>query len=221
MRRANEANREKFITAAACELEEHGVSDFSIRRVARRCGLSCAAPYKHFESRDELMLEVIRHISKKWLSIMEETLTVHKSEPLREQIVAVCMAYLTFLCTYPEYQTIIFMNDRVFPAEMLAEKGVSVRVVDMYSIKPFAAELLERCARETGAIVTAEEHNIYGGLGSAVAEVLAKCGAGAPTEFVGIQDTFTESGKYGDLMAKYGLDANGVAAGIEKVLARK
>ena len=123
MRRANEANREKFITAAACELEEHGVSDFSIRRVARRCGLSCAAPYKHFESRDELMLEVIRHISKKWLSIMEETLTVHKSEPLREQIVAVCMAYLTFLCTYPEYQTIIFMNDRVFPAEMLAEKG--------------------------------------------------------------------------------------------------
>lgn len=123
MRRANEANREKFITAAACELEEHGVSDFSIRRVARRCGLSCAAPYKHFESRDELMLEVIRHINKKWLAIMEETLATHRGEPLREQIVAIGMAYLTFLCTYPEYQTIIFMNDRVFPAEMLAEKG--------------------------------------------------------------------------------------------------
>ncbi len=123
MRRANEANREKFITAAACELEEHGVSDFSIRRVARRCGLSCAAPYKHFESREELMLEVIRHINKKWLTIMGETLSAHKGESLRQQIVAVCMAYLTFLCTYPEYQTIIFMNDRVFPTEMLAEKG--------------------------------------------------------------------------------------------------
>jgi AcrR family transcriptional regulator len=136
MRRANEANREKFITAAACELEEHGVSDFSIRRVARRCGLSCAAPYKHFESRDELMLEVIRHINKKWLAIMEETLTAHQGEPLREQIVAVCMAYLTFLCTYPEYQTIIFMNDRVFPPEMLAEKvklsNITEELIDQY-----------------------------------------------------------------------------------------
>lgn len=123
MRRANEANREKFIVAAVSELEEHGVSDFSIRRVARRCGLSCAAPYKHFESRDELMLEVIRYINKKWVTILEETVAAHRRESIREQIVAVCMAYLTFLCTYPEYQTIIFMNDRVFPAEMLAEKG--------------------------------------------------------------------------------------------------
>jgi AcrR family transcriptional regulator len=123
MRRANEANREKFIIAAAGELEEHGVSDFSIRRVARRCGLSCAAPYKHFESRNELMLEVIRHINKKWLGIWSDTVTAHKNESIREQLVAVCMAYLTFLCTYPEYQTIIFMNDRIFPAEMREEKG--------------------------------------------------------------------------------------------------
>ncbi len=123
MRRANEANREKFITAAVCELEEHGVSDFSIRRVARRCGLSCAAPYKHFESRDELMLEVIRHIHKKWRAILEDTVKAHGEESLRSQLVSVCMAYLTFLCTYPEYQTIIFMNDRVFPAAMREEKG--------------------------------------------------------------------------------------------------
>ncbi len=122
MRRPNEANREKFIKAAVNELEEHGVSDFSIRRVARRCGLSCAAPYKHFESRDELILEVIHHIGKKWLGIFQDTITAHKDDSTREQIVAVCMAYLTFLCTYPEYQTIIFMNDRAFPAEMRAEK---------------------------------------------------------------------------------------------------
>lgn len=72
-----------------------------------------------------------------------------------------------------------------------------------------------------GAIVTAEEHNIYGGLGSAVAEVLAWGGAAAPTEFVGIPDTFTETGKYTDLLAKYGVDAAGVVRGIERVLARK
>ena len=106
-------------------------------------------------------------------------------------------------------------------AEELAKDGVSVRVVDMYSIKPLDAELIERCARETGAVVTAEEHNIYGRLGSAVAEVLAHAGAGVPTEFVGVRDTFTESGKYSELLAKYGIDAAGVKAAVEKVLKRK
>ena len=106
-------------------------------------------------------------------------------------------------------------------AEILSKKGISVRVVDMYSIKPIDKDLILKCATETGAIVTAEEHNIYGGLGGAVAEVLAWGGAGVPTEFVGIQDTFTESGPYEELLAKYGVDANGVIAGIEKALARK
>ena len=105
--------------------------------------------------------------------------------------------------------------------EILSKKGISVRVVDMYSIKPIDRDLILKCAAETGAIVTAEEHNIYGGLGGAVAEVLAWGGAGVPTEFVGIQDTFTESGPYEQLLAKYGVDANGVIAGIEKALSRK
>jgi len=106
-------------------------------------------------------------------------------------------------------------------AERMAEQGVSVRVVDMYSIKPIDKELILKCAAETGAIVTAEEHSIFGGLGGAVSEVLAWGGAAAPTEFVGLQDTFTESGKYADLLHKYGVDADGVVAGIEKVLKRK
>ena len=115
----------------------------------------------------------------------------------------------------------LLVHKAIEAAEELEKSGVSVRVVDMYSIKPIDAELIVRCAKETGAIVVAEEHNIYGGLGSAVSEVLAHEGAAAPTEFVGVQDTFTESGKYSDLLAKYGLDAAGVRAAIERVLARK
>ena len=115
----------------------------------------------------------------------------------------------------------IMVHKAIEAAERFAGKGVSVRVMDMYSIKPIDRELILRCAAETGAIVTAEEHTIYGGLGGAVSEVLAWGGAGVPTEFVGTQDTFTESGKYAELLHKYGLDADGVAAGIEKVLARK
>ncbi|NLH01246.1 MAG: transketolase family protein [Clostridiales bacterium] len=106
-------------------------------------------------------------------------------------------------------------------AETLEKKGISVRVVDMYSIKPIDKELILQCAKETGAIVTAEEHNIYGGLGGAVSEVLAWGAAGVPTEFVGIKDTFTESGPYEQLLSKYGVDACGVMESIEKVLARK
>lgn len=123
MRRANEANREKFVKAAVSELEEHGASDFSIRRVARRCGVSCAAPYKHFESREALIFEVIRYINRKWDTIRNDTMAAYADVSPKEKIVAVCMAYLTFLCTYPEYQTILFMNDRLFPIEVLAEKG--------------------------------------------------------------------------------------------------
>ena len=115
----------------------------------------------------------------------------------------------------------LLVHKAIEAAELLAQDGISVRVVDMYSVKPIDRELILRCAAETGAIVTAEEHNIYGGLGSAVAEVLAGAGAGVPTEFVGIQDTFTESAPYAQLLAKYGVDANGVKAGIERVLKRK
>ena len=116
---------------------------------------------------------------------------------------------------------VLLVHKAIEAANELEKKGVSVRVVDMYSVKPIDRELILKCAEETGAIVTAEEHNIYGGLGSAVSEVLAWAGAGVPTEFVGIRDTFTESAPYAQLLAKYGVDANGVAAGIEKALTRK
>ncbi|NCB73996.1 MAG: transketolase family protein [Clostridia bacterium] len=115
----------------------------------------------------------------------------------------------------------LLVHKAIEAAEILAKKGISVRVVDMYSIKPIDKDLILKCAAETGAIVTAEEHNIYGGLGGAVSEVLAWGGAGVPTEFVGIRDTFTESGPYAQLLAKYGVDANGVISGIEKALSRK
>ena len=105
-------------------------------------------------------------------------------------------------------------------AETLAARGVKARVVNMHTIKPIDRELLIACARDTGAIVTAEEHSVYGGLGSAVSEVLAKH-CPVPLEFVGIEDTFTESGDYEKLLAKYGLSAANIVAKAEQVLRRK
>ena len=105
-------------------------------------------------------------------------------------------------------------------AEILAKRGIKARVVNIHTIKPIDVGLLLQCARETGAIVTAEEHNVYGGLGSAVAEVLSRQ-CPVPMEFVGIEDTFTESGDYEKLLLKYGLSASRIAARAEVVLQRK
>ena len=105
-------------------------------------------------------------------------------------------------------------------AKMLAAEGIQARVINMASVKPLDEAAVVSAAKETGAIVTCEEHSIIGGLGSAVAEVLAEQ-APAPLERVGVKDTFGESGKPKELLAKYGLTAEDVAEAARRVVARK
>ena len=105
-------------------------------------------------------------------------------------------------------------------AKMLAAEGIQARVINMASVKPLDEAAVVSAAKETGAIVTCEEHSIIGGLGSAVAEVLAEQ-APAPLERVGVKDTFGESGKPKELLAKYGLTAADVAEAARRVVVRK
>ncbi len=114
----------------------------------------------------------------------------------------------------------IMVNEALIAAQTLAEKGIDVRVVNISTIKPIDREIIEKAARETGAIVTAEEHNINGGLGSAVSEVLAETFP-APMERVGTLDVFGCSGKPQELMEKYHLTANDIIQKTQTVLARK
>ena len=104
-------------------------------------------------------------------------------------------------------------------AEALAEKGISAEVIDMHTIKPLDEELIVKSASKTGRVVTCEEHSVIGGLGSAVCDVLAAT-CPVPVEKLGVNDVFGESGPAVDLLKKYGLDAAGVEAAVEKVLAR-
>ena len=115
----------------------------------------------------------------------------------------------------------ILVSKALAAAEELAKEGISVRVVDMFSIKPLDKELVVKCAKETGAIVSAEEHNIIGGLGSAVSETLCEAGAQVPMAFVGTQDLHGEGGPYNNLLAKYGMDAAAVAKKVREVIAKK
>ncbi len=100
----------------------------------------------------------------------------------------------------------------------LAEEGVNVRVIDMHTIKPLDEDAVLRAARETGVIVTAEEHNIIGGLGSAVAETILE--AGIPVKFkrLGVPDLYATNGKPEHLHAKYGFDAAGIYSQLKNML---
>ncbi len=105
-------------------------------------------------------------------------------------------------------------------AKELAQAGISARVINMASIKPIDKDAIVKAAQETGAILTAEEHNVLGGLGSAVAEVVVQ-EAPVPMAFVGVQDSFGESGTPKELMAKYGLTAKDIVVEAKKLVARK
>ena len=105
-------------------------------------------------------------------------------------------------------------------AALLEKKGVSTKVVNMASLKPLDHDLLEKCAKETGAVVTAEDHSVLGGLGGAVAESLAQS-APVPIEFVGVKDVFGESGEPEELSEKYGISAKHISLAAMKVIQRK
>ncbi|MBQ0059500.1 MAG: transketolase family protein [Lachnospiraceae bacterium] len=105
-------------------------------------------------------------------------------------------------------------------ADMLAEEGISARVVDMFTIKPLDEELVNRCAAETGAIVTCENQSVIGGLGSAVTEVLCK-NKPCPVEMIGVQDLFGEVGPMDYLQDRFELTAPYIVEKAKKVISRK
>lgn len=105
-------------------------------------------------------------------------------------------------------------------AKQLEEKGINVRVINNHTIKPIDTLTLAKAAKETGAIVTVEEHQVMAGMGSAVAEVLAK-NYPVPIEFIGMQDTFGESGAPVELYEKYGMSVDAIFKAVENVLKKK
>ena len=107
----------------------------------------------------------------------------------------------------------IMVDAAIEARNILAQEGIDVRIINIHTIKPFDTELITTAAKETGAIVTAEEHSIIGGLGSAVTETVSEA-CPVPVFRVGVKDTFGESGKPEQLLEKYGLTAKDI---VDKV----
>ena len=114
----------------------------------------------------------------------------------------------------------IMVSAALEAAANLGQQGIDCRVLNMSTLKPIDEEAIIQAARETGAIVTAEEHLEHGGLGSEVAQVTGRYQP-VPLEFVAIKDTYGQSGKDSELLKRYGLTAEGIEAAVRSVIARK
>lgn len=135
----------------------------------------------------------------------EHVFTFGKAEALRQGSDATIIA------------TGLMVHNSLAAAEKLHQAGIEVTVLDMHTIKPIDAMAVLRAAAQ-GPVITAEEHNIIGGLGSAVAEIMAGAGCGSPLTRVGLQDTFSETGDYPSLQRKYGIDADSIVDAVKRSL---
>jgi transketolase len=113
------------------------------------------------------------------------------------------------------------VNEALQAAKLLdAEDHIKVRVLDMHTIKPLDEEAVRKAVGETRRVITVEDHSIIGGLGSAVAEVIAGYGKGCAFKRLGVPDIFAQIGLHEDLMAIYGIDTNGILAAVREIMGR-
>ena len=103
--------KDKLIIAGADEISRHGMTNFSLRRVAAACNVSCAAPYKHFRNKEDFILEIIRYINRQWELLSEQIHTLFESDPLR-QLTEICIAYIRFWVANPNYRSVLAMSEK-------------------------------------------------------------------------------------------------------------
>ncbi len=115
----------------------------------------------------------------------------------------------------------LMVNEAIEAAKALADEGISAEVINIHTIKPLDKEAIIRSAAKTGAVVTAEEHSIIGGLGGAVAEALCESGKPVPVVRLGVNDVFGRSGPAVELLHIYGLDAQNIVAKAKQAIALK
>jgi AcrR family transcriptional regulator len=119
--------KEELISAGIHELQEKGFNDFSIRRVAAACGISCAAPYRHFKNKDEFVLAIFAYINRKWY--LMQNMILSEYDNARERLTEMSVAYVRFLIENPDYFTILITRSEAFDGEIKYKKnGVSTCV---------------------------------------------------------------------------------------------
>lgn len=106
---SNETVKERLIIAGLTELETHGVSDFSLRRVASLCNVSCAAPYKHFENKERFISEILNFVDNQWLILYNQIMEIFENDKKR-QLLEVCIAFVRFCSGNTHFRSVFMMN---------------------------------------------------------------------------------------------------------------
>ena len=117
-----EALREALIIAGLKEIEIHGITDFSLRRVASACGVSCAAPYRHFKSKNDLILAIITYVNDQWSLLRDQIFDVFKNDR-RRCIIETCIANIRFWTANPHFRSIMLIDSKELDSDQLREKS--------------------------------------------------------------------------------------------------
>ena len=104
-----ETVKQKLIIAGISEIEEHGISDFSLRRVATSCNVSCAAPYKHFESKEDFIAQIVLYIHNKWMMLRDQVASIFEGD-IKKQLTELCVAYVRFWIANPNFRAVLMLR---------------------------------------------------------------------------------------------------------------
>ena len=151
--------RDRLIIAGMEEIGQHGIADFSLRRVAAACSTSCAAPYKHFKNKEDFIFEIIRYINRQWELLRDQVLSLFAGN-LRKQLVEVCVAYIRFWAANPNYRSVLHASGRT-----LDDKQASERAKNSADIDGLTRSYCAACgadARDTERMVCAVKAVLYG-----------------------------------------------------------
>ena len=151
--------RDRLIIAGIAEIEQHGIAGFSLRRVAAACNTSCAAPYKHFKNKDDLILEIIRYVNRQWELLRDQILSLHMGEPM-ERIVEVCVAYIRFWVANPNYRFALKAPGKEYNASKFSEKPNDEKTIENLIRAYCAGNQVE--FEETERMVYAVKAILYG-----------------------------------------------------------
>lgn len=105
--------RDDLIQAGIDEINQNGIANFSFRRIAAACNVSCAAPYRHFKDKHEFIAAIIDHVNDIW-AVKQDAIIAACGDTLREQIIAVCLGYIRFLMEEPSYRSVLMLKDEQF-----------------------------------------------------------------------------------------------------------
>ncbi len=147
----HETVKQKLIIAGIKEIEMHGITDCSLRRVASACNVSCAAPYKHFKSKEDFIAEIVLYIHSQWTMLEEQVMSVFEGD-VKKQLIETCIAYIKFWIANPNFRTVLMLKTDTFGSE---RRDIMAKIAEGINV------LIKKCCKVCGFDEGCEKQKIY------------------------------------------------------------